>query len=73
MNMNYTRWLYVARHQWRFQQLAALRETTPQEENIDEKKWGAWGKGANEKWGEEESLKKTGKNVPLKQSNEDDG
>jgi hypothetical protein len=41
--------------------LAALRETTPQEGNIDEKKWGAWGKGANEKWGEEESLKKNRK------------
>jgi hypothetical protein len=80
MNMSNTRWLYVAHRQWRRLQykLAALREITPREErkNIGENLWEAWGKGAKEKWGGEESLKKkrekSKKNVPLKESNEAD-
>jgi hypothetical protein len=65
MNMSNTRWLYVARRQWgKVSILAALRETTPQEEKNTDENVEAWGK-AKEKWGGEESLKKEGnkKNV----------
>jgi hypothetical protein len=61
MNMSNTRWLYVARRQWgEVSTVVVLRRTTPQEEKKIDENVEAWGK-AKEKWGGEESLKKTRK------------